>query len=165
LEKAKETPLLNMSTVIIGGYGHSGVIRTDKLISTENGTSFNTLAATIPNVGDGHCLVIVNDTSIFLAGGSSSRVKSYVYYRSRWLTCYVPMQSFSLLTVIFFISATFRSVPDMPNIRSHGACAKVKSVTTGATEIVATGGIFGIKIDIFNMDTLTWRTAGTLIFC
>jgi hypothetical protein len=151
-----------MPTVIIGGY-----FKFSKLISTENGTTFNTLAETIPNPGYGHCLVIVNDTTIFLAGGKSggaSMVNSYVYYRSRWLTCYVPMQCFSLLTVTFFISATFRSVPDMPHARHAHACAKVKSVTSGATEIVATG-IESIKVDIFNMDTLTWRTAGTLIFC
>jgi hypothetical protein len=64
-------------------------------------------------------------------------------------------------TITLFFSATFKGVQDMPNARHAHVYGLVNNVNTGVSEIVAAQGA---KVDIFNMETLSWRTAGTSIF-
>jgi hypothetical protein len=132
--------------VYVGGYNRSGS-RQAESYSTKDGTDFKQLTS-IPVATHSPCLVIVDNKTLFMAGGSTNRhtKKSYVYSRS---------------------STYWTEVADMRTGRFGHSCALVKKQTTEGNEIVAVGGreggVYLNTVEIFSMKTLSWRTAATLL--
>jgi hypothetical protein len=51
----------------------------------------------------------------------------------------------------------------MPTSRSGHICALVKNIHSGQAEIVAVGGWSSSVVEIFNVNTNSWRTGGKLL--
>jgi hypothetical protein len=61
-------------------------------------------------------------------------------------------------------SNAWTEVGTMPNARHGHTCTLIKNGLYGIDEIVVVGGKtadYVIKVDIFSMETLSWRTSGT----
>ncbi len=105
--------------------------------TVDDGASFASLAP-MPEPGRRYnCLVVVDDNTLFVAGGFPTYSSALVYYKS--------------------IDSWFEQA-EMPTPRMRHGCGLV-----GGQDVVVAGGAFDRvhdTADIFNMETRKWRRAG-----
>jgi hypothetical protein len=125
--------------VATGGYS-----RLSSSEYTTDGGTFRSLKA-LPNGFEEHCIAVVNDTTLFLAGGRSNsgsyRSEAYLYNR--------VTEQWSQVNRL------------MTTGRQWHACAAITNMTTGEREVVVSGGYNNsgelYSVEIYSVARNQWR--------
>ncbi len=119
---------LNDSTYWITGGSNkeSSHLSSTELITADfsSGTVHVSAGPTLPDGNSGHCIVKLNDTTVFLFGGSSPEafqpVKNWFYD---------------------FVNDKWTEGPELNTDRQNAQCGLIQDVVTGTKIAIATGGV------------------------
>ena len=113
---------------------------TDVMFATEDGQRFREFGR-LPSARGGHCLVVLNETSLFVAGGEDSLGRAL---RDAW---------------IFSKTRAWARLPDIPAALGlkDFSCGKTLGPETNNIEVVIAGGSAPRNVYIFDAVSMTWR--------